>query len=91
MCAYFLPMLLVGVWKYSWCKQKSLPPKVPLCDEPGWDMKANSYTEPEEYQDFEAHFEPTGQSELNCEKRFEKTFPIEHDCSQRVHIKRRGA
>ena len=46
-------------------------------------MKENSCIEQEEYQDSEAHFEPTGWSELHCEKRFEKTFPIEHDFSQK--------
>ena len=46
-------------------------------------MKENSCIEQEEYQDSEAHFEPTGWSELHCEKMFENTFPNEHDCSQK--------
>ena len=46
-------------------------------------MKANSCIEQEEQPDSEAHFKPKGQSELHCEKKFEKTFPTEHDCSQK--------
>ena len=46
-------------------------------------MKANSCIEQEEYQDSEAHFKPTGWSELHCEKWFENTFPTEHDFSQK--------
>ena len=46
-------------------------------------MKVDPGVEQGEDEDFEAHFRSKDQSGIHCEKRFGKTFPTEHDFSQK--------